>query len=350
MKIKSGQFSRYNAPITNKYPYLVTTLYRVYIDITCNTLKKETLAVRADVSLKPKILPYITVSGIFKERNLSKITSYSSIIGIDLDHIDIAIKTRIFCDPFLKPALIFVSPSGFGLKVFIRIEGGIPEQHNDYFNAISTYLYLNYGVTSDPVCRDISRACFLCHDYNAHFSATGRVLAADLLEIFPPATPAVETHGSASLSNIGVPHGNSSRGDAYRQGTALSLPVAAPLAPGSSCFDPYKANICGPYLPPEFTNIKSNPAIHTLAEQSLLAHGWHQNGTNWTRPGKEIKDGKSAIFNPPNVDGICIFTVFSSNAYPFQIRGYNDFQIIALLDHGGDIKTCFKDLIAKYPT
>jgi len=70
MKIKSGQFSRYNAPITNKYPSDVTTLYRVWIDITANTLKKETLAVRANASQKSKILPYITVSGIFKERNL----------------------------------------------------------------------------------------------------------------------------------------------------------------------------------------------------------------------------------------------------------------------------------------
>lgn len=332
MKTKPFQFSRYYAPITNKYPYKVSTLYRAWIDITGNTLKKETLAVRADVSLKSKILPYITVSGIFKERSLSKIASYSSIVGIDLDHIDIAIKTRIFCDPFLKPALIFVSPSGSGLKVFIRIAGGVPEQHNDYFNAISSYLYLNYGVTADPACRDISRACFLCHDYNAHFSATGRVFAADLV-----GANGCSPHGGASLLHAPV----------VKSPGREVVKSSDSLAPHSSCFDPYKANICGPYSPPDFPNIKSNPSIHALAEQTLLAHGWHQNGDNWTRPGKKIKDGKSAIFNPPNADGVSIFTVFSSNAHPFQIRGYNDFQIIALLDYAGDFKTCFKYLITR---
>ena len=78
----------------------------------------------------------------------------------------------------------------------------------------------------------------------------------------------------------------------------------------------------------------------------LLAHGWTLCGEKsdgnelWTRPGKDARLGHSATLK----DGV--FFVFSSNAAPFEPnRGYNAFQIYALLEHANDFKAATAALI-----
>ena len=78
----------------------------------------------------------------------------------------------------------------------------------------------------------------------------------------------------------------------------------------------------------------------------LLADGWTLCGEKsdgnelWTRPGKDARLGHSATLK----DGV--FFVFSSNAAPFEPnRGYNAFQIYALLEHANDFKAATAALI-----
>ncbi len=78
----------------------------------------------------------------------------------------------------------------------------------------------------------------------------------------------------------------------------------------------------------------------------LLAHGWTPAGTKsdgnelWTRPGKDSRLGHSATLR----DGV--FFVFSSNAAPFEPnRGYNAYQVFALLEHANDFKAATAALI-----
>ena len=67
----------------------------------------------------------------------------------------------------------------------------------------------------------------------------------------------------------------------------------------------------------------------------LAAHGWNYLGTKqdgnelWQRPGK-TGDGNSATFNGS------VFCVFSTNAAPFEAKGYSKFQVYAILEHNGD--------------
>ena len=65
----------------------------------------------------------------------------------------------------LMPELIFISPSGKGIKCIVSIDIEAAT-HDEYFSALSSYLDLNYGVEIDSACKDVSRACFLCHDPN----------------------------------------------------------------------------------------------------------------------------------------------------------------------------------------
>ena len=61
----------------------------------------------------------------------------------------------------------------------------------------------------------------------------------------------------------------------------------------------------------------------------------------WRRPGKD-SGGHSATF-----DGH-VFYVFSSNAAPFESeRGYNGFQVYALLEHRGDFTAAARALLDK---
>ena len=76
----------------------------------------------------------------------------------------------------------------------------------------------------------------------------------------------------------------------------------------------------------------------------LAAHGWKYLGTKqdgnelWQRPGK-TGDGNSATFNGS------VFCVFSTNAAPFEAKGYSKFQVYALLEHNGDFTAAAKALL-----
>ena len=78
----------------------------------------------------------------------------------------------------------------------------------------------------------------------------------------------------------------------------------------------------------------------------LMAHGWKYLGVKpdgnelWQRPGKS-GDGNSATFNGQ------ILCVFSTNAAPFEAKGYNKFQVYALLEHNGDFTAAAKALLDK---
>ena len=76
----------------------------------------------------------------------------------------------------------------------------------------------------------------------------------------------------------------------------------------------------------------------------LAAHGWNYLGTKqdgnelWQRPGK-TGDGNSATFNGS------VFCVFSTNAAPFEAKGYSKFQVYAILEHNGDFTAAAKALL-----
>jgi len=86
-------------------------------------------------------------------------------------------------------------------------------------------------------------------------------------------------------------------------------------------------------------------SAQSQAESSLKQHGWQEIKPQiWRRPDK--KDGISATFGKAAKG---IFYNFSSSAYPFEPqKGYTPFQIISLLDYGGDFKRFASELAEKY--
>ncbi|MBF0239946.1 MAG: hypothetical protein HQM12_19775, partial [SAR324 cluster bacterium] len=116
-------------------------------------------------SLK-KQLPAITFSGLFKKRGKDHLEQHSGLICLDFDHLPNAgeVKRQLIEDPYAR--LIFISPSGQGLKVVVKIEG----EHDKLFEMLANHYQQTYGLKADQSGKDVSRLCFLSHDPEAHYN------------------------------------------------------------------------------------------------------------------------------------------------------------------------------------
>ena len=72
----------------------------------------------------------------------------------------------MLADEYFDTQLLFVSPSGDGLKWIIEIDTR-KALHGEYFASVVNYILQTYSVEVDKSGKDISRACFLPFDPNA---------------------------------------------------------------------------------------------------------------------------------------------------------------------------------------
>jgi len=157
----------------------------------CSDKKKRT-------QLK-QTLPYVTFSGSFLYRSDLDLVKHSGLVCIDVDEIGFGmlekLKHDIFHDAEYKPCLIFVSPSGNGLKIVYRVEAMTAAKQRSAYIFLSEYLGglygIVYGIQSniDASCKDVSRACFLSYDPNALFNEHNTCTLPDLQEDAPRHTP-----------------------------------------------------------------------------------------------------------------------------------------------------------------
>jgi len=318
----SPQFSYFVAPIRNTIPFCEIDLAKIYELVATDFFRFITDQVRKGLDSKSRVLPYITPSGCFKRRNICDLKSYSGIICIDLDNCNIAVKATLAADTFLNPALIFISPSGNGLKLFIEINNARQEDHLAHFNAIAHYLSKTYQLVADPTGKDIPRACYLCEDSEAYFSK-GSIDSHALLAYLPPPQPE-DVHRNSS----GSPIDNSS---------LITPNLKRPSSVVRSTFD---------IRPTDLLNKLSQ--IHARAVTALRSNGWQLNAERWTRPGRTLQEGSSAIFNYYDKEGLYIFTNFSTNGTPFEVKGYSDVGVICQLEFAGNFDACIKTLAREY--
>ena len=110
-----------------------------------------------------KGLPAICFSGIFNKRNDASLIEHSGIICLDFDGYEkkkelISHKENLTKDPYVYAA--FVSPSGNGLKVLVRVPAD-PDNHVNYFNALQKHFDSSHF---DKTCKNLSRVCYESFD------------------------------------------------------------------------------------------------------------------------------------------------------------------------------------------
>ena len=168
------EMSYFCPPITNKVPSRTVTLLEVARLISSETLRPQTETLRSISdkaearAYKGRCLPYVTPSGVFTYCNDQSLVKHSGVLCMDLDHIgDVdGLKRRLIKDSLFETLMAFRSPSGDGLKWFIKIDLTRCD-HRQWFDAVRNYLMSMYGLSdkqADPSVRNESRACFLCYD------------------------------------------------------------------------------------------------------------------------------------------------------------------------------------------
>jgi hypothetical protein len=304
-------FSFFLAPVTNVVPSRVINLDEVHRILVSDELKSQTEQVRANPSLKIRILPFVTFSGTFNKRNFAGLKQYSSCIVIDLDNCNMALKEVIAGDKQFPPSLLFTSPLGLGLKIVYSIANASVERHFEYFRSLSFYLSEIHNVIPDKSGSDITRICLIPRDIDCYYSPLASIDSSKLLEYFPP--------DKTAPPNV----------------TATSAPVFGTSTTSTG------------ERPSDFLN--KLDAVYRRALKDLVElDGWtlHTDGIHLTREGK--KGGNSAIFNYYPAYGFPVMTNYSSSAKSFGVKGWAPVQIICRLEFNNDWNECITHLVNEY--
>lgn len=306
---KDNQFSVFKAPISNTVPERSTTLFEIYQNIIGDKYVDPIQKIRSctDPKLKKEfkcsLLDYITPSGTFESRSATTLKNYTGILCVDLDHCGTEKKDTIGGDAFLNPCLIFTSPSGDGLKIFICINDAERNDHKRYYEALKVYFLQTYNIEPDPAPSNIASACFLSHDPDARFSPNGSVDASSLIGL-------LKTNNK--LEDVVIP---------------------------KKCQKPSE-------------KLNTNPIIVSRAKRALRNAGWNsKDEVHWVRPGKDNNETHGAIFNIDPIDSVEKFTVFTSNAPPFKPnQGYRAVNIICFLEFANYWDECIRSLLSEVET
>lgn len=110
-----------------------------------------------------KKLPAICFSGVFTKRSDNSITSHSGLICLDFDGYEkqknmLEAKEALTKNKYVYS--VFISPSGNGLKVIVKIPQDI-DNHVNYFNSLENHFNSPHF---DKAVKNISRVCYESYD------------------------------------------------------------------------------------------------------------------------------------------------------------------------------------------
>jgi hypothetical protein len=167
-------FSYFEAPVSNTFPKEEINLLQVYQRIKGDDFAEHTNALRAIADktearkYKATHFDYVTFSGTFSKRNDKSLLRHSGLITVDFDHIANVeeLKEQLLQDEYFETELLFISPSGDGIKWVVAVDI-TSATHLNYFKAIANYIKATYQLEVDQSGKDLSRACFLAQDAGA---------------------------------------------------------------------------------------------------------------------------------------------------------------------------------------
>jgi len=140
-------------------------------DLISSIRKKQDKTKRNDLK---KELPAICFSGTFSKRSDDAILDHSGLICLDFDGYEseqsmLSDKDLISSDPHVMSA--FISPSGNGLKVIIKIPSDI-ENHKRYFDALGEHFNSD---KFDISTKNVSRVCYESYDPDIYINMDSEV-------------------------------------------------------------------------------------------------------------------------------------------------------------------------------
>lgn len=140
-----------------------------------------------------KALPALLISGLFEGgRTADKLASYSRIICLDLDKVDESkvntVKEKA-CDCEYT-FIAFVSPSGRGVKIFVKVSTG-PNYHKDAYRQVVKFYSDLLGAKFDEKTDDVSRLTFMSYDPDPYHYPDSKVFQVTTPIVTVPETPSL---------------------------------------------------------------------------------------------------------------------------------------------------------------
>ena len=122
--------------------------------------KEKNKSVRQELK---KNLPAICFSGTFNKRQDTSLLDHSGFICLDFDGYEkqkdvLQEKERLTKDKYVYS--VFISPSGNGLKVIVKIPQDV-ENHINYFNSLEKHFN---SPNFDKTSKNVSRVCYESYD------------------------------------------------------------------------------------------------------------------------------------------------------------------------------------------
>lgn len=202
---KKFLMSFFRAPIWNKTPMKVVSLFWVWMYVTMKYLQfgydpdrnvdlvSRTSTLRSITGeegqrqFKGKNFDYVTPGVTFSYCDDNSLVEVSDMVCIDLDHLDDdsekmlrkispkEMKQLLLQDPYFgdKTLLMYTSPRGHGLKWFVEVDMNQCD-YKTWFNALRNYLMTTYGLGEkqvDSTVAHVSHACFVSYDPEAYLRA-----------------------------------------------------------------------------------------------------------------------------------------------------------------------------------
>ncbi len=149
-------------------------VFKVLSDIKSGTYKHQISELRLenDPEKKKQLkkrLPNVTFGGVFSQRGNNTLKQHSGLACLDFDHVGNLINLAIDINSDKYTFASFISPSGNGLKVLVKIPlVDNDSDYKDYYLELIKY-YSKYH-TLDNGTKDIARATFLSYDSNLYIN------------------------------------------------------------------------------------------------------------------------------------------------------------------------------------
>ncbi|MGX1022868.1 DUF3987 domain-containing protein [Psychroflexus sp. MBR-150] len=127
-------------------------------------------------TLKDNLIAFTTSATFNENRTAKDINTYSQYICLDYDKLsDISLEKATHKSKLAQYTYAaFVSPSGMGLKIIVKVNTG-QEYHKDAYNQVADYYNRVFELQNDNSCSDISRLCFISYDHNCFINKNAEV-------------------------------------------------------------------------------------------------------------------------------------------------------------------------------
>lgn len=133
---------------------------------------------------RKKSLPAFTVAGTFyNPRRAANLAQHSGFAVVDFDKVSHLADTKFALKQDRYTAACFISPSGNGLKVIVRVAGiTTPEQHKAFYEPLAEHYRSKYGLhlNLDESGKDVSRLCFVSWDSDLYVNEQAEIFSMDV--------------------------------------------------------------------------------------------------------------------------------------------------------------------------